>query len=328
MKTLTFLSRSSVALLAILFAFQALGCKSDGDDAPDVDGAVMPDTGDSNQMVVETPEVSVAPGEERQYCFHFRFDNTDEAMIQAFASSASGAVSSVQLQMTSKGILPAGTLETVSGLCGPATEIPEIVYRTVRPETSWSFPADDGTGKPVGKPLKAGQAAILAFYVHNETVNPMTARVSLSVTRYAPGTLVTRAEPYYVTNLMLSIPPQQATIQEMFCKVPNPTAKFISMQAFAHSRAVRMSIQDLASSAVAYDTMSFSDPQFKTFDAPFFSFTGATPDLVRLNLRCAYINNTDSQLQSGTSELFDEQCDALLYSFPADKPRLCVNGFN
>ena len=294
----------------------------DGSASPDApaDGAPRSDSGpEVPGFQVVSPDIVLDPGQEVSTCYHFRTTNAADLAIKSWRSKQGPGISHVGLVFTDTEKAAPGTLSSedcvIFGAQGASW-----VYSAWTPSAGWSFPADDGTGKPLGKPVKANQAAYLVIQMQNGTGAKLTSHVELEAAAYPAGTTVTSAEPYVAYNGSISVPANNSSTVTATCSVP-AGAKLTWMTMYAHRSATKMYIQDHLGTAV-FGSQDFANPGARTWDAPpFYSFPNNQVSTV-----CSIVNGTQQTLMSGPHPASDAACVMLSYHFPADKPRLCSSG--
>ena len=296
------------------------GSTNDGGTSPDAsgDGAEGgPAAGPGFEIV--SPEISLEPGEELSTCYYFRTTNTDDLTIKEWRSKQGTGISHISLVFTDTDKAPPGTVSPTDCAIFDR-EGASWVYSAWTPSAGWSFPADDGTGKPLGKRVKANQPAYLVIHMKNANPATLKSHVELEAIGYPAGTTVTAAEPYVAHNGGINITAGGSSTVTVTCSVP-AGAKLTWMTMYAHRFATRMYIQDAKGTAV-FGADDFANPGARTWDAPpFYGFVDDT-----LSTVCAIVNDTAQTLTDGPNPTTDAACVMLGYHFPADKPRLCASG--
>lgn len=309
-----------VSALAILAAIS--GCSDDKN----------PSRSDSSLPTVEisSPEIPVQSGQETTYCYYFRMPTTDDLFMWQWQASFTPGVLRVALFGTGVEIEPPGTLSAAScallKASGPTSTPSSWLFSGTHDGAEYQFPSDDGTGKPVGLSIPAGQPAYLWMHVFNPTTETIQVNVTIHGTAYALGTAVTRAESYVMMDGNLVIPPMSTGTFERTGPIPAADSKFASLTTHTNhlSDRTRARVDARVDGVLTtlVETTDWANP-----GTTFFGGLGLfTPSDGMLTHRCDYDNQTNRTVTTGDSVVDDEQCIALAYYFPADRPRLCYNG--
>ena len=106
------------------------------------------------------------------------------------------------------------------------------------------------------------------------------------------------------------------------CAVP-AGARFWWFSTHTHKQATNAAVRN--GESVIVSTTDWESPSIATFAAPaFYQFGGAE----RLTYECTYDNtgsNSNRTITSGDSYATDENCVAIAYFFPAERPLFCFN---
>lgn len=199
-------------------------------------------------------------------------------------------------------------------------DIPAWAYKATEPNASFEFPADDGTGAPVGLIVPGSQPAYLWMHVRNPTASPISAHVKVVGTEYPADTAVTRADPLVTYNGQLFIPPGATNDMEaQTCTLP-AGMKFTSMTTQTNKLSVHTFVRD--GITTVFESTDPMDPGVRRITAaPFLTFASG-----QISYRCDYANPGLTTVLSGDSVQFDETCIAFGFYFPSTTPRLCYNG--
>jgi len=265
------------------------------------------------------PPTDVVAGQSLTTCYYLHTSNVVDANVKSWASRQSGIVAHMALVFTPADVQPAGTVSTTSNCSIFGGAGASWVYSSWTPVGGWTFPSDDGSGAPVGKPVKQGQSAYLVVEALNATANTQKATAELHATAYAAGVSVTAAEPYVATNVNLNIPAATASdVESKTCAVP-AGVKFNWMSVYTHVHAVRRAIKD--SATVLFQTTNLADPGATTKGSPpFATFTSN-----QVTYECEFANASAVNITFGPDRNTEEACAMLSYHFPATKPRSCIN---
>ncbi len=302
--------------------------KNDDDASPDgPDGGPSPDPDSGSDsdadgggkggpgFAVVSPNIELEAGQQISTCYYFHTTNATPLAIKSWSSKLGQGVDHMALVFTDTDKAAPGTLSTAD--CEIFGTGGSWVYSAWTPTAGWSFPADDGSGKPLGKPVKANQSAYLVIQMTNGTSAKLTSKVELDAVAYDPGTTVTAAEPYVAQNADINVAANtNNVVVSRTCSVP-AGAKLTWMTMFAHRRASQLTIK--GGGTTVFDTSNFANPGSKAFSAPFYAFPND-----KAEYSCTYNNPTTQPFSAGPSPKSDEACAMLGYHFPASKPRLCV----
>jgi hypothetical protein len=111
---------------------------------------------------INSPSITVPAGAEAAFCFSFRTPNNHTAAISAWTSEMVNVERMIMVFTPSEGNPPGTLSATGCGLFGfpaggSATNIPSWAYVARTPDAAFQFPADDGTGTPVGQIVPGNQ---------------------------------------------------------------------------------------------------------------------------------------------------------------------------
>lgn len=262
-----------------------------------------------------SPTVDIDPGHEITYCYYFHTPNTVELAIKKWASHMTPGVHDMVVYLTSSDLQTAGSLSTDK--CGfIANGIgPVWAYSAQNPEDAVVLPADDGTGMPVGLPLRAAHAGFLQMHFVNTTTAVLHAHVELDGYAYASGVQVTPAGSFYTYSTKIDLPPGSAAapttgIVNGKCDVA-PGSKFYLVSAHTHRQGVHTFVKD--DTAMVFDSTSWDHPVPATFPtSPFYTFASG-----KLSWQCEYVNPNSYRIQSGDNAATAETCMAVGYFFPS-----------
>jgi len=318
--------RHSIALLATLaVAPRPLHA---GDDEVFRNGFEICDGGPGTPgcpgFQVQTPEITVAPGEEGSYCYYFLAPNTDTIGIRRWASTMSAGMHHLILYATYDSNWnpaerqPPGTL--TQGSCGLFDGgFAGWVYAAHDTTQELVLPPDDGAGSPVAVEVLPNQPLVLQIYIPNASVDPITASALLEAEALAPATEFTKTATYVTTAISFLIPPNTAAYTvEQTCATP-PDVKFWWLSTRTHHFAKSATVRDDATTLLV--TSDWEHPTQATYDPPgFYAFSASG-----LTYECIYNNPTGNPIAFGESESSDETCMAIGYFFPATRPMFCLD---
>lgn len=266
---------------------------------------------------IRTPDIEIQPMQEVSYCYYFRTPNTEPVAVRQWRSQMTAGGRDVRLVLTSSDIHPPGTVSVVN--CGAVGAIPVTAYVAHQPVAEFTFPADDGSGRPVGQIIPPNQSGYLRVHYQNPSPDqPISVAVEVEAVGYAANTAVTRADPYVAYTGDISIPPKSSGSAVDTCQTPSG-AQFFSMSTYSHKFSVHTYIKH--GDAVVFESTDFANPGSGTWNAPFFSFASG-----KLTYQCDYVNPLNLTIRTGNSHQYEEECIAFAYYFPSTGPGVCYNG--
>ncbi len=273
---------------------------------------------------IVTPNVDIQPGQEITYCYYFHTPNTGPLAIKQFTSHLPAPIKRLTVVLTKTDLKPPGTLST-QGCARGVTNDGGIYYAGHGADDEFTFPADDGAGKPVGAILPPGQSGFVWMHNLNETTEVVNVHAEVGVFAYPADVAVTRADTYVTFNGNLSILPNAMNKSFSFaCDVPTG-AKFFALSTQSNKQSVATYLDDgTLADPYAFESADSLNPGTARFSAPdFFTFTSG-----KLFYQCNYSNlgdNKNRTITSGDNVSTDEVCMALGYFFPSTAPVFCYN---
>jgi hypothetical protein len=291
------------------------GGGTDGSTSADANGANDSgvDAGPLPGFVVETPQISIGAGEDIIKCFYLHLPNTTDVAVKTWKSTKTPGVGHASLHLTATDLKTPGTVSADG--CAMSNS---WVYSAYEAQDGWSFPADDGAGKPVAKTVTAAKPGYILMHLTNPTGAPIMAKVTIEGIGYPSGTATTAAEPYLAFDTDIDIAPSSTgEIESSSCDVPAG-----SKLAWLSTHARKLSTQTKVSTGgtAIFTGTNWEDPGSLVGAAPFKTFTND-----KVDVECKYDNSTSSTVAAGDT-VADEACTMLAYVFPATKTRFCVNG--
>jgi len=166
---------------------------------------------------IVTLNVDIQPGQEITYCYYFHTPNTGPVAIKQFTSHMPASLRRLSVVLTKTDLKPPGTLSASD--CSPGST-GGIYYAGSGTDDEFTFPADDGTGTPVGAILPPGQSGYVWMHNVNETTDVVNVHAEVGMFVYPSGTTVTRADPYVTFNGQLEILPNANKLFSASCDVP------------------------------------------------------------------------------------------------------------
>ena len=309
-----------------LFLAAALGaCSSDmtGDDGGDDGTTDPPDSGGSEippDLLLESPDLTIDPGQEITYCWHFRTSNTKPLAIKEWRSTMTPGSHHMIMYTTANQVMEPGTVSTVN--CGPGSGFAMWTYSTQIPDDALMLPSDDGAGKPLAIEIPAGQAGFLQMHYNNRSDQPIQAHVRLAGYALAEGAAFTKTAAFVTYNGDITIPAQTTgDVEAKTCTLP-PNVKFWMMSTHSHKQSVRTDVKDgqPTNGAIVFESTDWEHPGAKRWDLPFYTFNTS-----KLTYECTYNNPSNRTIRTGDSAQTDEMCMASGYFFPATRPMFCFN---
>jgi len=293
----------------------------DGDDQPKIDAGIDADLGLQPPTLgfqFQSPTIDVKPGTDKTYCYYLDLPNTADAKIQKWESELTPNVEGVVLYVTPNETKTPGTLITDG--CGYKSAKGQLwVYQTQTARDAMTFPANDGTGHPVGFPIIASQPAYLQIHIVNSGAEVIHEHVKINGNIYPDSVMVTEAGPYITYDTGISIPPGSAAspstaVATRTCRVP-AGSKFFSMSTHTFRHGSRTQVTDTptagATTTLFEGTNWLKPNDVSMIPATFYTFSG------KLTIRCEYTNTESATIVSGDDASQNEMCVAVGYYFPS-----------
>ena len=281
-------------------------------------------TAPTDHFSIVSPATSIAAGQQTGLCYHFRTPNTTEIAVKQWKSQFGTGIARIVVVLTATDQKTPGTQSTTNcgafaPLASAGTLHPTWAYTASTPTAQYTFPADDGTGKPLGMIIPPAQPGFIYIEFVNPTDETLSSRVHLDAVAYNRGTAVTGVKSFVTYNGSLSIPANSSnTSFTQGCAV-SPTSKFIWMTTYSNKQSVQTSIKDGATTA--FQSTDWSNPGSTEFDAPFFTFSSGL-----LTHTFVYTNPTSSSITDGGDFTVNELGVTLSYFFPATESKYCIDG--
>jgi len=277
--------------------------------------------GESAAFTIVTPDVTLQPTSTATACYYFHAQNASALAIKKWTSDMTSGTHHLIVYAGTAG-QPADGLSTAACGLGTGTTFPPWLYASHTAHGELALPADDGTGKPVGMAVAAGQPMFIQIYFVNTTATALAAHVTLSAYAYPASTTYTQTDAFVTYNSMLSIPPGGTNVvASKTCSVPSG-GKFWSVSTESHMQSTATDIKD--GSLVLFMGTNWENPGAMTWSAtPFYTFTSGA-----MTYGCTYNNtgsNSDSTIRSGSSFQTDEVCMGIGYFFPSTGPKFCLD---
>ncbi len=278
--------------------------------------------GESPVLTIVTPDVTLQPSTTASYCYYFHAPNAAALAVKKWTSDMTSGTHHLVLYAGNAGQPADGTLSTAA--CGAITSAtpPPWLFASHTAHDELALPADDGTGKPVGMALPAGQPMFIQMYFVNATTSAVAAHVTLSGYAYPAGTTYTQTDAFVTYNNSISIAAQASgVVASKTCNVPSG-AKFWRVSTESHMQSVATDLKDGAS--MLFMSTNWENPGAMTWlAAPFYTFASGA-----MTYECTY-NNTGANMaraiHSGSSLETDEVCMGIGYFFPSTGPKFCLD---
>lgn len=267
---------------------------------------------------LKSPDITINPNEEVTYCWYFKTPNTEAFSIKRWQSKMSPGSHHMILYFTNSLSKPEGTV-TSSGCGGAAAWI----YAAQNSEQDLALPTDDGTGKPLGMDVAAGQAGYLQLHYYNTSEETLTVNATINAEAHEAGVVATKTAAYVTFNPTIDIPagaayPAAGTSFEKNCSIPT-TSKVWLMSTHAHKRAIHTEVRN--GTDMVFSSDNWEHPGAKAWmTSPFYTFSSG-----KLTYRCDYDNTGGPAVKTGDSAATDEMCMASGYIFPATRATICYN---
>jgi hypothetical protein len=287
---------------------------SGSDDGGSVDG--QPDAAEPPTFTVTSPTIDVTAKSDSTYCYYFHMPNTANVSIKKWASHLTDGAAQLTLFLTGDDKQASGTISGAPCWMKDVEDTLVWSYSADIPDAEMVMPADDGTGRPVGMAVRAGQPAMLQIHVVNPATQAISAHVELAGYAHPDGIAVTLAAPYVTYNVDIDLPaasPATPTTDTVFgdCAV-DPAAKFFSISIHTFKQAIHTFVKD--KDTMVFDNVNWQNPRPASWDTtPFFSFASQ-----KISYQCDYANPNGYRIQSGDLAKKDEMCVTVGYYFPAE----------
>ena len=304
---------------------QLKGLRTEMMCAPATGGTLPPAPGG---FTIDFPEVDVDPGQDVAYCYYFRTPNAAALPVARFSSELGPYMQQMITFTTTDGPqghpverIPPGIVSAAD--CSPLPSgqiVPNWIYEAHEPTSALAFPSDDGTGKPVALEIPALSSGFILLHAHNTGAEVVKTKAKLVVEPLA-NAVYTKTDTYTTFRTQLAIPPQtNGAVETRSCATP-PGAQFWWLSTLTHERGVRTDVFDDRDPVLT--SLDWAHPATETLtQPPYRSFASG-----KLTYACTYDNPTTRTIRRGPSFQTDEECMAVGYFFPADRPYKCYDDF-
>jgi len=286
-----------------------------GSDGTPADAAIIvePPT-----FTVVSPTIDVTAKSDSTYCYYFHMPNTANVSIKKWASHLTDGATQLTLFLTAIDKQTSGTMPATP--CGMKDIGDTLVwsYSADIPDAEMVLPADDGTGRPVGMAVRAGQPAMLQIHVVNPGDQSISAHVELAGYAHPDGIAVTLAAPYVTYDPGVHLDPAPTPAMPTAdtvsgnCSV-DPAAKFFSISVHTFKQATHTFVKD--KDTVVFDNVNWQTPRPASWNTtPFFSFASQ-----KISYQCEYTNPNSYSISTGDRAATDEMCVTVGYYFPVEE---------
>lgn len=283
-------------------------------------------------MHLETPTLTVDPGETGFFCYYFHSSNVTPIAARRIASRFGPGIVDIVWYHTYDSTTgdpadrqPPGTLSTTDcGFLGGGATTARWVYSAHRPIDDVTLPADDGAGTPLGLEIDAGQPGFVQIYVSNGGAVPLSTALQLDAEALPEAAPYVPTAGYFTYNALFSVPPDGSEhAYTKTCAVP-PSTRFWWFSTRTHEHGTEAKLESVVSGTPTTLVVStdWADPAVATYDPPSFFDFGPTGTL---RYTCTFVNSSGAPITPGNDPVADENCVGLGYFFPATGPLACVN---
>ncbi|HYC56533.1 MAG TPA: hypothetical protein VEL28_16505 [Candidatus Binatia bacterium] len=274
---------------------------------------------------IETLQLEVPPGALNTYCYYFRTPNTETLAVRRWASQMLPATFRMVVFLTVDAngdpidLQPPGTLSSQD--CGlGATPPPHWMYSAYTTAAELTFPAEDGSGKPLAAEIPPSSAGYILMHNLNPTDDVLSGGVILDAEALEPGEEFTETATFVTYDGSISLSPQSMNeLEEQDCDTPED-ASFWWLSTYTHNHSTSTRILD--GLTTVFESTDFANPGAEIREEePFVTFASG-----ELTSQCIYDNFTNQTVTSGDSYTSSEVCMAIGYFFPAERTLWCFNG--
>ena len=291
------------------------------DDAPTIDGGTPDGSGAdaggiTSGFMIKTPDITVAPGDERTYCYYTTMDLDRDVGVKRWVSHMTEGSHHMIVYFTDQAEKPDGTIDEACGGFGGGSgvNIPIWTYSAQNVDADMKIPA--GVGMKVGK----NQPMYIQMHYLNATEQDLKVHVELTAETYEENETYIPAAAYVTYNTEINLKDGETKTFGGTCAIP-ADAKFFTLSTHAHKQATHTQVEDGASMVFESDDWEHPGATDWLND----NYTFATNSLT---YSCTYTNNSGHLITEGPSAQTDEMCMAVGYFFPAPNgPKFCLNSF-
>jgi len=219
-----------------------------------------------------TPDVTVQANATVSACYYFHTPNASALAIKKWTSDMTAGTHHLILYAGAAGQPADGTVSMAACGAGTGSSLPPWLYSSHTLHGELALPADDGTGKPVGMAVTAGQPMFIQIYFVNPTAAALAAHVTVNAYAYPAGTAYTQTDTFVAYNNSISIAPQASNvIASKTCSLPSGV-KFWRLSTESHMQSTATDLKD--GSSVLFMGTNWENPGAQTsLVAPFYAFT-------------------------------------------------------
>lgn len=265
---------------------------------------------------ITTPTVTIAPGEEKFFCYATSLPSSAPVGVKSWSSKMTKGSHHMIVFASDEPYAPDGTVKECPGLsvlAGPSGKPPIWAYGSQEPVGQLASPPG------VGVVLGAAQHLIVNLHYLNASAEPLAAHATINVETYGDGEAYVPASAIATYSTTINVPPKGTQTVEGSCAVP-PGSKLFAVTTHSHRYTKRAVVLD--GDEVLADTKDWEHPAVARYGAPFRELKTN-----KLTYRCDYANPTEGRITTGESAEKNEMCMGIAYLFPASKAGFCVNSF-
>lgn len=275
-------------------------------------------------VVIQTRDIIVKPGEELTYCYYLHTDNDEPVVVNKWVSDLTPGSHHMVIFENPSGFQPEDhKFETPCPIVGRSQPIWVFSSQTSGHD-EWTLPDDDGTGKPLGQLVRPHMAIYVQIHMLNHGDTDLPVHVTVRGEAMPKGLDYTPTANFVNYNNSLKIPPGATNHMETAtCKLPEGT-QYVSMATHSHKQTVTTYVKDGdVNGPVVFTDSNWEHPETVFWkDAPFYKFQSN-----EMTWQCLYDNTGDNAtrtIYSGQSSVTDEMCVAFGFYFPAPNPLICI----
>src|SRR5262245_60692597 len=205
-----------------------------------------------NAIAISTPELVLAAGEEKTYCFFTTLPTKAPIGVQRYRSSMTEGSHHMIVFLLREAAKPDGTfVECSKGGLASGLDVPVWAYASQEPEGQLEMP--DG----VGVQLAAGQPLMIQMHYLNASGGELRAHVDVEIDPYEEGVEYVPASVFATFNTEIVVPPGGKAAVEGSCDVPED-ANFFVLSTHSHRFTTRAQAHDGESMLI--DTTDWEHP--------------------------------------------------------------------
>lgn len=285
----------------------ALGCGSPEHDDPPAPAEPewfepLPPPAEGRGVQVSTPELVLAPGEERYGCYHLELPVEQAVNVSRLVSRTRGGHHFILYRPVDV-TAASGTLANRSCQTQAADA---WLYAAFTPDNELRMP------EGVAIPLEARARVLLDMHFVNTSASERRGQVFLNV-EFAEGTPLAHAGAL-LTYADIELPPRRERTVGGKCTPPEGVHFFL-MTTHTHRRGRLAVVERWADGAPIEElvrTEDWAHPQVRSWGPPFLRFLPGE----QLQYRCSFQNSSSMTITDGPSAEINEMCMAIGYYYP------------